>query len=82
VTDVLQVQFRPTAPADCGTTWLAFSPAYESLEGAAEVLEVPSTDLNATVAYAAGTDALPPIIIYDDVPGGAGLGRRVSCTGS
>jgi len=36
------------------------------------VLEVPVTDLSVTVAYSSDS-AIPPIILYDNVPGGAGL---------
>ena len=72
VTDVLQLQFhlRPRNIAEL--SWFAHSLAYALLEGAAEVLEVPSTDLNVIVGYHGG-EGLPPIILYDDVPGGAGL---------
>jgi len=54
----------------------AFSLAYAIVEGAAEVLEVPSIDLNTTVGYGSQQD-LPPIILYDNVPGGAGLVARL-----
>ena len=37
---------------------------------------MPSTDLNATVAHGDARFVLP-IIIYDNVPGGAGLGARL-----
>ena len=50
----------------------ASSLAYATVEGAAEVLEVPSTDLSTTVSYDSRLP-LPPIILYDNVPGGAGL---------
>ena len=50
----------------------ASSLAYATVEGAAEVLEVPSTDLSTTVSYD-NRLPLPPIILYDNVPGGAGL---------
>lgn len=46
------------------------------VEGAAEVLEVPSTDLSATVAYESGSP-IPPLVLYDNVPGGAGLVARL-----
>lgn len=54
----------------------AFSLAYAVVEGAAEVLEVPSVDLSATVAHG-DQHAVPPIILYDNVPGGAGLVARL-----
>jgi hypothetical protein len=77
VTDVLQFQFREPPDADIDLTWFAHSLAYALLEGAAESLEVPSTDLNATVSYLADAARIPPIILYDNVPGGAGLVARL-----
>ena len=49
------------------------------VEGAAsgKVLEVPSNDLNSTVAYGSQEYPIPPIILYDNVPGGAGLVARL-----
>jgi ATP-dependent helicase YprA (DUF1998 family) len=54
----------------------AFSLAYAIVEGAAEVLEVPSIDLSTTVAHS-DQHGVPPIILYDNVPGGAGLVARL-----
>src|SRR5262249_25253359 len=45
------------------------------LEGIAETLEVPPTDLNVTIGHTR-PPALPLIVLYDDVPGGAGLVAR------
>ena len=76
VTDVLKLQFHPL-PANAGElTWFAYALGYALVEGAAEVLDVPSTDLNTTVAYA-NPGSLSPIILYDNVPGGAGLVARL-----
>jgi hypothetical protein len=44
----------------------------EHYKGAAEILEVPSTDLSATAAYVQES-GVNRIILYDNVPGGAGL---------
>jgi len=77
VTDVLQLQFHPKPEGDSEVVWFAFSLAFSLVEGAAEVLEVPSTDLSATVAYGTEADSTPPIILYDNVPGGAGLVARL-----
>ncbi|MCL4514092.1 MAG: DEAD/DEAH box helicase [Firmicutes bacterium] len=77
VTDVLQLQFQQPLEEEMDPVWLAFSLAYAIVEGAAEVLEVPSTDLNATVAYGDAQYPAPPIILYDNVPGGAGLVARL-----
>ena len=49
----------------------AYSLGYAILLGAAEALDVPSTDLNVTVGP--GESAESAIVLYDDVPGGAGL---------
>jgi len=77
VTDVLRVQFLLELPQDnIDGVWFAYSLAYALVEGSAEVLEVPSTDLSTTVAYS-GDSVIPPIILYDNVPGGAGLVARL-----
>jgi hypothetical protein len=76
VTDVLKLQFHAQPALTGELTWFAYALGYALVEGAAEVLDVPSTDLNTTVAYA-GTGSLPPIILYDNVPGGAGLVARL-----
>lgn len=76
VTDVLQLQFHPRPAHDHDPIWFAYSLAYALVEGAAEYLEVPSTDLSATVAHVA-THPVPPIVLYDNVPGGAGLVARL-----
>lgn len=78
VTDVLQLQFHTEPKGDIEPVWFAFSLAYALVEGAAspEALEVPSTDLSATVAHSEQWP-VPPIILYDNVPGGAGLVARL-----
>jgi len=76
VTDVLQLQFHPLPQSGTDILSLALSLAYAVAEGAAEVLEVPSTDLSTTVAHSKH-HAVPPIILYDNVPGGAGLVARL-----
>lgn len=73
ITDVLQIRFLFELPQDnTDGIWFAYSLAYALVEGAAEVLEVPTTDLSATVAYESGS-LIPPLVLYDNVPGGAGL---------
>jgi hypothetical protein len=73
---VLQLQFHLKYEEDIEPGWFAYSLAYALVEGAAEVLEVPSIDLSATVAYGS-EEFIPPIILYDNVPGGAGLVARL-----
>jgi hypothetical protein len=75
VTDVVQLQFHHAPPSATSTVALALSLAYAVVEGAAEVLEVPSNDLSTTVHR--GQHEVPPIILYDNVPGGAGLVARL-----
>jgi len=75
-TDVLQLQFHHKPKEELDLIWFAYSLAYALVEGAAEILEVPSTDLNATVTFQRDS-LIPPIILYDNVPGGAGLVARL-----
>jgi hypothetical protein len=78
VTDVLRIRFqhpRGQVSAPNGL-WFGYSLAYALLQGAHEVLEVPLQDLSVTVPSTAG-DQLPEIVLYDDVPGGAGLVARL-----
>jgi len=77
VTDVLQLKFLlGVLQNDIDGVWFAYSLAYALLQGAATVLEVPPNDLDTTVAYG-GDTPVPPIILYDNVPGGAGLVARL-----
>lgn len=74
VTDVLRIQFLAEIKEE--PLWFTYSLSYALLEGAAEVLEVPSNDLNVTVTHS-GQFTLLPIVLYDNVPGGAGLVARL-----
>jgi hypothetical protein len=76
VTDVLQLQFLPELVGEMDAVWFAYSLAFALVEGTSEVLEIPSTDLSATVAHSKQYP-VPPIILYDNVPGGAGLVARL-----
>jgi glutaredoxin-related protein len=77
VTDVLRLQFCLEPPRrDMEPVWFAYSLAYALVEGAAGFLGVPSIDLSVTVAYSSG-ETIPPIVLYDNVPGGAGLVARL-----
>ena len=66
-TDVMRIQFP--SPTD---EWGAYSVAYAVLLGAAETLDVPDTDLNVTITGGTTSDHVR-IVLYDNVPGGAGL---------
>ena len=67
VTDVVRMQFPKINSEED-----AYSLGYAVLLGAADVLNVPDTDLNTTVAKGSGGNKAA-IILYDNVPGGAGL---------
>ena len=67
VTDVVRLQFPALREERA-----AYSVAYAMLLGAAETLDVPGTDLNATIAGGPNPGDTS-IVLYDNVPGGAGL---------
>lgn len=71
VTDVLQIDLQ-VPPGIGEPLWAAYSTAFGLVEGVAEVLEVPSTDLAATIRPT-DVHTFPRIVLYDNVPGGAGL---------
>ncbi|HUI29710.1 MAG TPA: DEAD/DEAH box helicase [Candidatus Acidoferrales bacterium] len=75
-TDVVRVKFL-LQPEETDLIWFGYSLAYALVEGIADILEVPSSDLNATVGHVDDVGAIPPIILYDNVPGGAGLVARI-----
>jgi hypothetical protein len=75
VTDVVRIEFHhpPTAKDVAGDfTGLGLGVATALLEGLAEVVEVPAVDLNVTIGQSEA-GRLPVIVLYDAVPGGAGL---------
>lgn len=80
ITDVLELQLDgPGARAAVAfgekDRWR--SVLYALLEGASQALQIRRTDLNGTLYYTAGSD-VPVLVLYDDVPGGAGHVRRVA----
>ena len=66
-TDVVRLQF-PMVYEE----WDAYSVAYAILLGAADTLEVPDTDLNVAITGGDRTGEAA-VVLYDNVPGGAGL---------
>ena len=66
VTDVVRLQFPQLIEE-----WEAYSVAYAVLMGASKTLNVPNNDLNVTIT--AGDDLESAVVLYDNVPGGAGL---------
>lgn len=76
ITDILRFEFQPALPLGMDPLWFAYSLAYALMEGAAAKLDVPPNDLNVTVAHNA-LSIIPPLVLYDSVPGGAGLVSRL-----
>lgn len=83
ITDVLEIrlngllpmqhQFQPAQ--DEKSLW--FTLLYALLEGASRALNIRRDDLNGTV-YFYNLSAPPALVLYDDVPGGAGHVRRIN----
>ena len=72
-TDVIRLQFLQSMPSHARTPQgFGWSLGYALVEGAAFATGAPSSDLSVTVTYDPAT-AIPPLILYDSVPGGAGL---------
>ncbi len=67
VTDVVRMEFP-----DLRDQWSAYSVAYAVLLGAADAIGIPQNDLNVTIAAGSVPDA-SAVVLYDNVPGGAGL---------
>ena len=69
-TDVVRLQFHQLCEE-----WRAYSVAYAVLLGAAETLNVPANDLNVTITGSSNPNRPDEtaIVLYDNVPGGAGL---------
>jgi Domain of unknown function (DUF1998) len=80
VTDVVQVDFHLSPPPLMDLTGdysgLGLGIATALLEGMAEVVDVSSSDLSVTIGRG-GSAGLPIIVLYDAVPGGAGLVARI-----
>lgn len=77
VSDVLRIRFvlQPTELPLEERLWFYHSLGYALAQGAVEVLEVPRQDLNVTVRAFRGESH--EIVLYDAVPGGAGLVARL-----
>ena len=71
VTDVVRLTFP-----DLHDEWDAYSVAYAVMLGAAEALDVPDADLNVTIT-GGSKPGEAAIVLYDNVPGGAGLVARL-----
>lgn len=83
ITDVLEIQFsgllsmqHHNQPTE-GEKDLWFTLLYALLEGASRALSIRRDDLNGTIYY--HQVGIPPaLVLYDDVPGGAGHVRRIN----
>ena len=61
-----------------GCVWFSYSLAYALLSGVTDRLGVPPEDLNVTVKHSDGDPIyVYPILVYDNVPAGAGLVSRL-----
>lgn len=74
-TDVLQIRFEGYKNGDPGF-W--YSLLYALLEGASQSLEIERQDLDGVIYPYSGDLAKPALILFDDVPGGAGHVRRIA----
>lgn len=74
-TDILQLHFEGYINADRGF-W--FSLLYALIEGTSQALDIERQDLDGCLYTYAGDPARPAIILFDDVPGGAGHVRRIA----
>ncbi len=74
-TDVLQIRFEGYTNRDLGF-W--YSLLYALLEGSSQSLEIDRQDLDGVLYPYAGDLSKPALILFDDVPGGAGHVRRIA----
>lgn len=76
ITDVLEIRLQGTTPpANEREVWL--STLYALLEGASEALGIARDDLDGTL-YRHAMDLPPALVLFDNVPGGAGHVRRIA----
>lgn len=83
ITDVLEIRLNGLLPMqypiqsvqDDKDLW--FTLLYALLEGASRTLNIRRDDLNGTVYYY-NMNLPPALVLYDDVPGGAGHVRRIN----
>ena len=76
MTDVLEMRFGGLLASTVEyKLWL--STLYALLEGASESLSIRRNDLDGTI-YPYGTGIAPALVLFDNVPGGAGHVRRIA----
>ncbi len=76
ITDVLDLRFSGTLALNLDPS-LWTSLLYALLEGASMALSIPRDDLNGTL-YPYPGSPVPAVVLFDNVPGGAALVRRIS----
>ena len=76
ITDVLELHFGG-ARTQIGEQGLWLSLLYALLEAACEVTGIPRNNLDGTT-YFYHSSAAPALVLFDNVPGGAGLVKRVA----
>lgn len=75
MTDILELRFEgPIADRANENTWRSL--LYALLEGASDTLGIRREDMDGTLFYQIGS-RIPSLILYDDVPGGAGHVKRI-----
>ena len=74
-TDVLQLRFEGYANAKRGF-WRSL--LYALLEGASGALDIDRRDLDGCLYPYAGDPSMPALVLFDEVPGGAGHVRRIA----
>lgn len=76
-TDILQLRIDGCTNTDHGF-WLSL--LYALLEGSSEALDIDRQDLDGCLYAYAGNPYCPAIVLFDDVPGGAGHVHRIGQT--
>jgi hypothetical protein len=74
-TDLLDIRFEGLAQSFPDPFWL--SVLYALLEGASAALEIRRQDLDGCLYPYGGPASPPALVLFDDVPGGAGHSRRI-----
>jgi hypothetical protein len=76
LTDVVELRFEgPLASSSSRQFWLSL--LYALLEGAAQSLNIRRDDIDGTLYYHAKNEP-PALVLYDNVPGGAGHVKRIA----
>lgn len=76
ITDILELRWSGGSTAGMTVSqWR--SVLYSLLEGASRTLDIERGDIDGTL-YRYGRDAPPALVLFDDVPGGAGHCRRIA----